>query len=138
MVAALLTACGNDRRNPVPTYPVYLDLDIQAEFPHFVPGNGFQTLVFRERRYEREYVGYGGILVVIAMDGKYYALDMACPVCLNRDSVLQLDGFYAVCPHCGEQYDVSYGLGLPTKGKSKWPLRAYKCFADGGHLIIRN
>ena len=43
-----------------------------------------------------------------------------------------------VCPHCGEQYDVSYGLGLPTKGKSKWPLRAYKCFADGGHLIIRN
>lgn len=137
-VMCLLVGCGNDRRNPVPSYPVYLDLDIQAEFPHFVPGNGFQTLIFRERRYEREYIGYGGIVVVVGMDGKYHAMDMACPLCLDRDTVVSVEGIYCTCPHCGEQYDVSYGLGVPMKGKSKWPLRDYKCFPDGGHLIIRN
>ena len=137
-LALLLTGCGNDKSNPVPSYPVYLDLDITAQFPHFVPANGFQTMTFTTRRYEREYIGYGGVLVVSAMDGQYHALDLCCPVCLLRDSVVQTDGIYAVCPICGEQYDVSYGMGLPMKGKSKWALREYKCFRDGGHLIIRN
>lgn len=137
-MAVVLSGCGSNNRNPVPSYPVYLDLDITAQFPHFVPANGFQTMTFTTRRYEKEYIGYGGVLVVSAMDGHYHAMDMCCPVCLLRDSVVQLDGIYAVCPICGEQYDVSYGMGLPMKGKTKWPLREYKCFTDGGHLIIRN
>ena len=137
-VVVLLTACGNDRLNPVPSYPVYLDLDIQAEFPHFVPANGYQTMTFTQRRYEREYIGFGGVLVIAAMDGKYHAVDLCCPVCLHRDSVVQIDGIYAVCPICGEKYDISYGFGLPMRGKSKWPLRPYNCNSGGGHLIIRN
>lgn len=138
LLAVLLSACGNNKLNPVPSYPVYLDLDIQAQYPHFIPANGFQTMTFTERRYEREYLGYGGVLVVTALDGRYHAMDLCCPVCLYRDSVVVLDGIYAVCPNCGEHYDISYGFGLPTKGKSKWPLREYKCITDGGHLIIRN
>ena len=118
----VLTACRNSRLNPVPSYPVYLDLDIQAEYPHFVPANG----------------GYGGVLVVVGLDGKYHAMDLCCPVCLHRDSVVQLDGIYAVCPICGELYDISYGFGLPMRGKSKWALRPYNCNSGGGHLIIRN
>ena len=134
----VLTACRNNRLNPVPSYPVYLDLDIQAEYPHFVPANGYQSMTFTKRRYEREYVGYGGVLVVVGLDGKYHAMDLCCPVCLHRDSVVQLDGIYAVCPICGEQYDISYGFGLPMRGKSKWALRPYNCNSGGGHLIIRN
>lgn len=131
--------CGNDKRQPVPSFPVSMDLNIVAEYPLFDPSFGtLQTMTFTEPRYPYEYVGYGGVLVVTAYDGEYHAFDLCCPHCLHRDSVVEVDGLYAICPLCGEEYDISYGLAVPTKGMSRFALRPFKTYKNGGHLIIKN
>lgn len=138
MVSLLcLTACER-QTNPVPNYPVYLDLDIPALYPHFVPDNGFQTLSFTQKRYEYELIGYAGVLVWVAMDGRYYAADLCCGYCLDRQHPVQIDGIFAVCPTCGEQYDLSYGLANPLKGKAKRNLRHFGTRLAGPILQIRN
>ena len=98
---------------------------IRAEYPHFILGSGFQTLTFTELKVETDCIGYAGIVVIIGMDGNYHAHDMGCPRCLNRKEPVKIVGMYAECPNCHEQYDLSYGYALPTKGISREPLRKY-------------
>lgn len=138
LLMGLMLSCRNEQLNPVPSFPVYMDLNIEAEFPHFVVDNGFQTMTFLKRRFEAEYIGYSGVLVIVGMDGAYHACDLCCPYCQVRERPVEIDGIYAVCPNCGEAYDLSYGLAVPTKGISRHELRRYKCLYSGGHLIIRN
>ena len=133
----LLAACEN-RNNPVPNYPVYLDLDIPALYPHFVPDNGFQTLVITQKRYEYELIGYAGVLVWISMDGKYCAADLCCVNCLDPKRPVLVDGIFAVCPLCGQQYDISYGLANPVNGTAKHTLRRFGTRFNGNILQIRN
>ncbi len=133
----LLSACEN-KTNPVPDFPVYLDLNIPALYPHFVPDNGFQTLVFTQKRYEYELIGYAGVLVWISMDGRYYAADLCCSHCIDHKQPVTPDGIFAVCPVCGEQYDLSYGLANPTKGIAKQTLRRFSARLAGTILQIRN
>lgn len=132
-----LAACEN-KTNPVPRYPVYIDLDIPALYPHFVPDNGFQTLVITDKRYENELIGYAGVLVWIGMDGRYYAADLCCPHCLDPQLPVRIDGIFAVCDNCGEQYDISYGLANPVGGIAKHPLRPFGTRLAGSMLQIRN
>ena len=124
--------------NPVPHYPVYMDLDLVAMYPHFVPDNGFQTMTFTQKRYEYELIGYAGVLVWVGMDGQYHAADLCCSYCLSRTYPVEPDGIFAVCPVCGETYDLSYGLANPTKGKTKYPLRPFGTRLNGNLLQIRN
>ncbi len=131
------TACEN-KNNPVPRYPVYLDLDIPALYPHFVPANGFQTMTFTQKRYDYELVGYAGVLVWISMDGKYWAADLCCPRCLDPQQPVIIDGFFAECNGCGEQFDLSYGLANPVRGKTKHPLRPFGTRISGSVLQIRD
>lgn len=127
-----------DRINDVPSYPVYMDLDMVAMYPHFVPDNGFQTMVFTQKRYEHELIGFAGVLVWIGMDGHYYAADLCCPYCVNREQPVEPDGIFAVCPECGEAYDLSYGLANPTRGTAKHPLRRFGTRLSGSILQLRN
>jgi len=138
LLMLVLLACENKNLNPTPSYPVYLDLNIMAEYPHFVPDNGYQTMTFTQRRYEVDAIGFAGVLVITAMDGQYHACDLCCPICLRRDSGVVVDGIFATCPFCGEQYDLSYGYATPMRGISRFPLRDFRCSYSGGHLIIRN
>lgn len=138
IMALVLVGCENKQRNTVPSYPVYMDLNILGEFPHFVPDNGFQTMTFTSRRFETEAIGYSGVLVWVDMQGRYQAADLCCPVCLKRDIPVETDGIFACCPECGERYDLSYGYAVPTQGVSRHALRKFKVSAQGAHLIIRN
>lgn len=122
----LLTACENvNRQSSVPNTPVNYTVYITREHPHFVVANGFQTMVVTEKRYLEEYIGYTGLLIWVGMDGAYHAADLCCPYCVQRNRPLTIDGIFAICKSCGEHYDISYGIGNPTKGVTNEPLKLY-------------
>ena len=120
----------------VPSCAVQFDLNIWGEYPHFVTGNGFQTMRFTKKRTDLDYLGYAGLLIWVDMNEKYCAADLCCPHCLKRDKPLEIDGFYAVCPVCGEQYDLSFGITNPTQGISNEMLRRYTTIFANGHLHV--
>jgi nitrite reductase/ring-hydroxylating ferredoxin subunit len=122
-----LLGCENfNNQNPVPYVPVNYTLKITEEHPHFMIDNGYQTMTITRTKFEREYLGYAGLLIWIGMDGNYHAADMCCPNCVNKTKPVEVDGLYAVCPICGEAFDLSYGYAFPTKGITKYPLREYQ------------
>ena len=139
LLLVLAVSCDENTvyKSSVPSFPVYLQLNIAAEYPHFVPTNTSAYLTFTTPRYPTDALGYGGILIYIGLDAAYHAYDMACPVCLKRDQPVEVDGIYARCPLCGEEYDLSYGLAVPTHGISHEALRQYTVTADPTHLTVR-
>ena len=50
--------------------------------------------------------------------------------------VSEMDGIYAVCPKCGEKYDIGSGYAMPQKGISKEAMRPMNISQNGGRLII--
>lgn len=137
VVLLLLSSCRDTTFfSSVPSYPVQFELNIWAEYPHFVPDNGFQALTFTQRRYDVDYLGFAGLLIWVDMNAEYKAADLCCTHCLTRDAAVRVDGFYAVCDKCGEQYDISYGIGNPTKGISNEMLRHYKVLYGNGKLRV--
>lgn len=128
--------------NPVPNYPVNLELNITAEYPHFTSDNVGSHLCFYTPRYPNDRVGYAGVVAFVYFDQAYCAFDLCCPNCLKRDQPLTIDGIYAQCPVCGEQYDMSFGLGVPQRGISQHYLKRYatrEVFSAGvKKLIISN
>lgn len=139
LIILSFAACDSNTtfRSSVPTYPVQFEINILAEYPHFVTGNGFQTLTFTQQRYYQDALGYAGLLVWVGMDEQYHAADLCCPHCVNTRTAVEVDGFYAKCPNCGEEYDLSFGIANPTKGISKEMLRKYSTAFNGTKLTIR-
>ena len=139
----ILSACEMvNYRSSVPNVPVNYTLYITSEHPHFIVDNVFQTLTVTSSKYERESVGYAGLLIWTAMDGHYHAADLCCPNCLKRTKPVEVDGLFAVCPLCDEHYDLSWGYAFPTKGKTKESLKKYQALihnsATGQVLRITN
>lgn len=127
LLIMVLSGCENvNYRSSVPDMPVHYTLNITREHPHFVIENGYQTMVVTSTIYERECLGYAGLLIWTAMDGQYHAVDLACPKCLKRNKPVEVDGLFAVCPLCDEHFDLSFGYAIPTKGMTKEPLRKYQ------------
>jgi nitrite reductase/ring-hydroxylating ferredoxin subunit len=112
--------------NPVSYVPVNYTLNITQEYPHFVVDNGYNVMTITKTRFDREYIGYAGLIVWIGMDGQYHAADLCCPHCLLKHKPVEVDGFYAICPECEEHYDLSYGYANPTKGMTKFGLKMYR------------
>ena len=83
-------------------------------------------------------IGYGGILIVHAFDGNYYAFDLACPVEVNENvRIGKPDGsLISKCDSCGERYDLSFGLGTPLNHISKQSLKRYTVSTDDYNDII--
>ena len=133
LLASCDTAIGT--RSSVPTYPVNLELNIKAEYPYFVPSNLNQSLIFTTPRKATDRLGYAGLLLYISMEGKYCAFDLACPNCLSQENPVEVDGMFAICPLCGEQYDLSYGFAYPQKG-SQEALRKYSTYYNGDKLLV--
>ena len=127
LLILLLSGCENiNRQSPVPHLPVNYTMYITRDFPHFVIANGFNTITITQTKFEREYIGYAGLLIWVGMDEHYHAVDLCCPNCLKRNKPVEVDGLYAICPICDEHFDLSYGYAFPTKGKTKEPLRPYQ------------
>lgn len=134
----LFSGCDSNTtfQSSVPTYPVQFDLNILAEYPHFVPANGYQTMTITKQRYPQDYLGYAGLLLWTA-NNQYYAADLCCPNCVHKGGAVEVDGIFARCPVCGEEYDLSAGLGVPTKGISHELLRQYSATYDNYMGILR-
>ena len=127
LLSLFLHGCEDvNYRSSVPHVPVDYTLYITQEYPHFKPAHGYQAITITSTKYEREAIGYAGLLIWVGMDEAYHAADLCCPHCLNRKQPVKLDGIYAVCPTCDEHFDLSYGFAFPTKGKTKEPLRKYQ------------
>lgn len=139
LIMVVLTACDDWKpQSSVPAMPVYYVINIMAEDPHFVTANTGAYKLIDHRRYDTDFIGYAGLIVYIGMDAAYHAFDLACPVCLKRDTTLTVDGIFAQCEVCGEEYDLSFGYATPIHGRSKEALRKYKTYFDGTTLTIRD
>jgi len=151
MCACLLTACTGSTtyRSSVPSYPIHLEINTNVGmYVHFVPENvgtyltadaggihlNGQTLPLTVT----DAYGYAGTVVYIDGMHPYGAYDLCCPHCLRRDAPCVVDGMFAVCPVCGEQYDIYSGNGVPTRGIAREALKAYRTTYDAttGKLFV--
>jgi nitrite reductase/ring-hydroxylating ferredoxin subunit len=118
--------------------PVYLDLNLTATYPTF-KNSVNQYLVFENRIKETDRIGYGGIIVNTGFDGTYYAFDMSCPHEAKYNiKVKPNSNGQAICDSCHTVYDIGYGIGNPSSGVSKHPLKRYKTYLSQDILYINN
>lgn len=145
-----LCACEDTSfRSSVPAYPVRIVIDTRVgQFVHFQPTDLNSYVVVNRNGYfmNGSYVlpfnatdacGYGGVLVFVSLNG-YDAYDLACPNCANAQLCRPcvIDGMYAVCPECGEEYDLTSGYAVPQHGISREALRRLAISDMGGKLTI--
>lgn len=145
----LCTACDGPTNSSVPVYPVHMEVNTKTVFIDFTPQNINAYITLDRDGYKENGVwklpatavdafGYGGVVLYVSMVG-YAAFDLACPHCAaqGRRSPCEMDGIYAVCPHCGEEYEVSSGYGFPRKGISKEAMRRLNTYVSPNGDIIQ-
>ena len=146
----VLAACNDTTwKSSVPTYPVRVNINTKlAEFVHFQPtATGMYVVANKDGYFMNDKFvlpfpvtdayGYGGVVVYIDLFG-YSAYDLACPNCAAKGSCVPcaIDGAFAVCPHCGEEYDLMSGTGAPQKGLVREALRRYNIINSDGKLTV--
>jgi nitrite reductase/ring-hydroxylating ferredoxin subunit len=117
-----------------------------GQFVHFVPEATYDYITVDRQGYHyhdytqalaaTDMIGYAGVIVYIDGSCRYNAFDMCCPHCLDPKHPVEMDGFFAVCPICGEQYDMSWGLAVPTQHIATEALRRYPVIQSNGKLTI--
>ena len=147
--ATALVSCENTTlTSAVPNAPVQLTINTEAgEYVHFITANIGENMIVDGSGYHyhnktlpltnTDYYGYAGVIIYITHDQQYAAFDLCCPHCVKREPCY-LDGFYVVCPRCGEKYDISHGYGTPTQSISKEALRKYSTIYSNHRLTVRN
>jgi hypothetical protein len=138
----------NSFQSSVPAYPVYVEINTKTEFVSFTPENTNSYITVNSEGYKLndKFVkipsvfdkwGYGGVVVFVSMNG-YVAFDLACPYCAERgmNRPCQMNGIYAVCPECGEQYELASGYAIPAKGISHEALRKLAVQSSIDKLIV--
>jgi len=119
----------------IPNYPVHMERDIYA-INLVSPGSSY----INDNKIATEAYGYGGILIACTWDGQYCAFDLACPVEADRNiRVSKTDQALIVkCESCGEEYDLGFGDGTPTKKISKEALKRYSANLNesNNHIIV--
>lgn len=146
----LLAACEDTTfRSSVPAYPVRVVIDTRiGAFVHFQPTSLGSHVVVNKDGYflDGKWVnavsamdtwGYGGVVAYVSTMG-YVAFDLACPYCAGRGScqTCSIDGMNAVCPHCGEEYDLMSGAAVPQKSISHETLRRLGLVNADGRITI--
>ena len=149
LVALMFASCEDTTfRSSVPTYPVHVVIDMDmGSFVHFqnmVQGEHIDVLP-DGFYYNDQWVlplgvnacGYGGVLVYVSVNG-YDAYDLACPYCASKGqcSTCIIDGMFAKCMECGEEYDVASGTAAPQKGLIRETLRRLSLIRSGNKLTI--
>lgn len=139
----------NSFQSSVPRYPVSVTIDTKVgEFVHFnypysyvlvdAAGYHFNGHVVQPLTVLDAY-GYGGVAVYIDINGNYNAFDMACPYCAGRALLRPciIDGIFAECPECGEEYDLGSGTAAPQKGIARESLLRLPLTNASGQIIVR-
>ena len=123
--------------NSVPVYPVRMTIDTrEGVFVHFKKTAICSYVILNSKGYyyngefvklrpQTDAYGYGGVIVYVNMLSSYDAWDLACPYCAARGRCVpcDVDGIFATCPQCGEQYDLGSGTAVPQKGIGNESLR---------------
>lgn len=149
LVCLVCWGCENTTfQSSVPYAPVHVEINTESVFVDFLPGNYGTYITVNSEGYKENGVrklpvtvqdawGYGGIVTYISQIG-YVAFDLACPYCAARGQKCPctINGIYAVCPNCGEEYEVGSGYAVPTKGISKERLREMNVSQNGGRIVI--
>ena len=135
-------------RSSVPMYPVRITIDTNVgAFVHFIPTASYSHIIVNEDGYfyDGKFIqkplgmdawGYAGVVVYINMMGGYDAYDLCCPNCVYEQQACKVDGPFATCPLCGEQYTLGDGTAGPNKGIAKEQLRRLNVMNSGGRLTI--
>ena len=144
----LFTSCESTPFSSVPGAPVRITIDTRTVFVDFLEVNLNACITVNQDGYYEngrfmlpvtvmDAWGYGGVVAYVTLAG-YKAFDLACPYCASRGtkSPCYMDGIYAVCPKCGEQYEIASGYAVPQKGLINEPLRRLEVVNDNGKLTI--
>ena len=135
-------------RSSVPTYPVRITIDTNVgPFVHFIPTASYSHIIVNEDGYfyDGKFIqkplgmdawGYAGVVVYINMMGGYDAYDLCCPNCVYERQACKVEGIFATCPVCGEQFDLGSGTAVPTKGIAKEQLRRLNVAHSGYRITI--
>lgn len=131
-------SCTDDKEY-LPISPVYLDLNLTYRDKELRDVLGYKTYITPGKDYidGKEYVGYGGILVINTITAGLCAFDLACPNEVNRNIRVEVDsdGLYAVCSHCGKKYEIGEsGSGWATDPKLR--LTGYNVIANGSNKWV--
>lgn len=140
---------GTTYRSSVPNRPVQLSVNTEAGiYVHFVPDNINSFMIVNEKGYQFngqslpvtdvDYYGYAGVVIYIDNNRQYSAFDLCCPHCVKQSKPCEVDGIYAICPICGEHYDLSFGFATPVKGISTEALRKYTTFYTNHRLTVHD
>lgn len=146
----LLLCVGCERTNwisSVPSAPIHLEINTRVGmYVNFVPENVMTYLIadpsgihlngLTQPLSVQDAYGYAGTVVYIDGFHPYGAYDLCCPHCLRRDRPCTVDGFYAVCPVCGEEYDIYSGNGVPVHGIAKEPLKQHQAIYNAGTGVL--
>lgn len=150
LLLALLTSCENVNNQSVPRYGVRVNIDTdRAEFATFKYPSALEYITLNSDGYYlngkflrkpdvTDAWGYGGVVVYVNMSGGLDAYDLACPYCAARGtcSPCEIDGMFARCPFCGEEYDLASGTAVPQHGIAKDYLLRLKLIRSGNKITV--
>lgn len=153
VLLCLVALCGCDGttwRSSVPRYGVNMIVDTNTGmFVHFVSTALGQYVILDKEGYHyngntqprtvTDMYGYGGVIIYVNMLAAYDAYDLACPYCAEHGlcSPCYVDGMFAVCPVCGERYDLGSGTAAPQEGKAHESLLRLPLVNSGGRLTVK-
>lgn len=131
-------ACQNDHTS-LPDYPVYIERNLSLDALELrTMGNGMEITL--DNKKQREYVGFGGILLFHGFDDQIYAFDMACPYELKRTATVHLNDTlppgHVQCNTCGSIFNVGYGSGSRLEGPANEGLRPYQISLSATSLRV--
>lgn len=152
--AVLLTGCYQEPVSSIPARPVNLIIKDEGIFVHFFSGTWGDFVTADEQGlhylgqtiYRQEGTGafgYGGVVTVVTnnTNNPYASFDLACPNCYLKYAKpirIHVDGCFATCPECGEQFNIGSGIGSPDKGISKENLKRYTTTKTSGSIRVTN
>jgi len=146
-VLLLSSSCNRENNEVIPDITV--DFTMYSSDPSFF--ELFSTIgssVVLSSAYS--YLGYGtggydgnGIIIYNTGDPylTFYAYDRTCPHCWDNEGLsiaVNVDGIYAICPHCNTNYALP-GSGQPTSsGPGQYYLKNYRTASSGSSLRVWN
>ncbi len=154
VLVALLTACHQEPQIRLPQRPVNIVIKDEGILVHFFSNTwgDFVTADEQGLHYHGQTIyrqegtgayGYGGIVTVVTNNttNPYASFDLACPHCYEQHAKpvrIHVDGCFATCPECGEQYNIGTGVGSPDKGISHYNLQRYTTTRRSGSILVTN
>jgi nitrite reductase/ring-hydroxylating ferredoxin subunit len=136
VTAVSLTSCKKSKNDVIPD--VYIDFYLNLSDPEFftlTAGMNSMIITSSTNNWGSRSAGYdnNGIIVYRSPLDEFYAYDRTCPhdFAVNGLSIkVNIDGLNAICPQCSTTYAL-YGMGTPTSGPGRYPLKNYKTGFDG-------